>query len=71
MDHNTLWFIANGMARPTRPQGPRPYKFVPPPAAPLGPCYNCGENHYKGLSLSKEREATDDGIATFVDEILQ
>ena len=46
MDHNTLWFIANGMARPTGPQGPRPYKSGPPPAAPPGPCYNCGENHW-------------------------
>ena len=46
MDHNTLWFIANGMARPTGPQGPRPYKSGPSPAAPPGPCYNCGENHW-------------------------
>ena len=45
MDHNTLWFIANGMARPTGPQGPRPYKSGPSPAAPPGPCYNCGETH--------------------------
>ena len=44
MDHNTLWFIANGMARPTGPQGPRPYKSGP--TAPPGPCYNCGENHW-------------------------
>ena len=29
MDHNTLWFIANGMARPAGPQGPRPYKAGP------------------------------------------
>ena len=46
MDHNTLWFIANGMARPTGPQGPRPYKSGPSLAAPPGPCYNCGENHW-------------------------
>ena len=46
MDHNTLWFIANGMTRPTGPQGPRPYKSGPSPAAPPGPCYNCGENHW-------------------------
>ena len=46
MDHNTLWFIANKMATPIGPQGPRPYKSGPPPAAPPRPCYNCGENHW-------------------------
>ena len=25
MNHNTLWFIDNKMARPAGPQGPRPY----------------------------------------------
>ena len=45
-NHNTLWFIANGMARTTGPQGSRPYKSGPSPVAPLGPCYNCGKNHW-------------------------
>ena len=27
MDHNTLWFIADGMARPVGPPRPRPYNL--------------------------------------------
>lgn len=47
MDHNTLWFIANGMARAVGPQGPRPYKSGPQYAtAPLGPCFDCGGDHW-------------------------
>ena len=47
MDHNTLWFIANGMARPVGPQGPKPYKSGPQYAtAPPGPCFDCGGDHW-------------------------
>ena len=46
MDHNTLWFIANGMARPIGPNEPRPYKLGPSLALPLGPCFNCGGDHW-------------------------
>ena len=42
MDHNTLWFIANGMQRQAGPGGPRPYKGGPNQIAPPGPCYDCG-----------------------------
>ena len=46
IDHNTLWFIANGMQRQARPGGPRPYKGGPNQIAPPGPCYDCGGNHW-------------------------
>lgn len=46
MDHNTLWFIANGMERPVGLPGPRPYKSGPSPAAPPRPCFNCGGDHW-------------------------
>ena len=46
MDHNTLWFIANNMARP---QGPPPRSYpqrdYQPRVTPKGPCYKCGEDH--------------------------
>ena len=68
MDHNTLWLIANGIARPTRPNGPRPYKSGPFLALPLGPCFNCGGDHW--LSLSYKREISNDK-ATTINKILQ
>lgn len=46
MDHNTLWFIANGLAKYGGSPSPRPYKSRPPQGAPPGPCYNCGEPHW-------------------------
>ena len=46
MDHNTLWFIANGMQRQSGPRGPQPYKGGPNQAVPQGPCYECGGNHW-------------------------
>lgn len=42
MDHNTLWFIANGGARQALP-GIRPY---PPRVIPMGTCYRCKGDHY-------------------------
>ena len=46
MDHNTLWLIANGIERQSRPGVPRPYKGGPNQIAPPGPCYDCGGNHW-------------------------
>ncbi|MCO5559225.1 hypothetical protein L7F22_012820 [Adiantum nelumboides] len=46
MDHNTLWFIANNMARQGGPPRPRHYKSGPLQGAPPCPCYNCGEPHW-------------------------
>ena len=46
MDHNTIWVITNGMARPEGPNGPRPYKSGPSPALPTGTCFNCGGDHW-------------------------
>ena len=46
MDHNTLWFIANGMQRQSGPGGPRPYKGGPSQVAPPSPCYDYGGNHW-------------------------
>lgn len=45
MDHNTLWFIANGGARQVGP-APRPYRPAQPAAVPPGPCYRCGGDHW-------------------------
>ena len=46
MDHNALWFIANGMQRQQGPIGPRPYRVGPNQAVPPGPCYDCGVEHW-------------------------
>ena len=47
MDHNTLWLIVNGMARPAGPPGPRPYKSRPHyDTTPPGPSFDCGEDHW-------------------------
>lgn len=46
MDHNTLWFIANRMARPTGPKGTRPYKSRPSPMLAPRQCFNCGGDHW-------------------------
>ena len=49
MDHNTLWFIANGgVMRGAKPQGyrhdgQRPYKPLS-----TGPCFECGGDHWVG-----------------------
>ena len=34
------------MQRPSRPGGPQPYRSGPNQAAPPGPCYECGGNHW-------------------------
>lgn len=47
LDLNTLWFVANGGTRPGGQPGPRPYRPRPPTsAAPPGPCFNCGGDHW-------------------------
>ena len=46
MDYNTLWFIANGLARQGGPPGLRPHKSGPPQGVPPSPCYKCGEGHW-------------------------
>ena len=46
MDHNTLWFIANGGVHQRGGPGPRPYKPGPTQGEPRGPCYNCQGDHW-------------------------
>ena len=47
MDHNTLWFIANGgvmgeaRTQGYHPEGQRPYKPLP-----VGPCFECKGDHW-------------------------
>ena len=58
MDHNTLWFIANGGARQMGPgPAPRPYRPVPT-GTPQGPYFKCEKDHLdKRLSSSQRGKA--------------
>lgn len=59
MDHNTLWFIANGSADHGGPgPAPRPYRPAQGAGAPQGPCFKCGEDHWiRDYPLLKQEKA--------------
>ena len=47
MDHNTLWFIANGgVTRGAKPQGYRPEGQRPYKPLLAGPCFECKGDHW-------------------------
>ena len=52
MNHNTLWFIANGMAKQTRPLEPKCYNLRAMPR----PCYDCGGDHWVKNCPNPRRE---------------
>ena len=52
MNHNTLWFIANGMAKQTRPLEPKLYNLRAIPR----PCYDCGGDHWVKNCPNPRRE---------------